>query len=290
MAMNDSDLFDRLRQAGLRMQVAKTLSEISVSASKKSLRAARSAVGELRSLAEEIERRLPSVTAARSATSKPVGRGSTRSPAAAPRGSRSRGAGATAGRGAKRPVTERKSAVAPPHKAAAAAGTGGARAPRGQNKAKILESLTAAPKTAAEIAMETGIGTGTVRSTLSKLATAGEVAKAGRGYRLPQELELEPQERTDDAREHPADTAERADGAEREHEQAQADALEAQRGTEDAEDAEDADDAEDVEDAREHPADAAERADGAEREHEQAQADALEAPEHAETSGQPSPR
>lgn len=227
MAKNDSDMFDRLRQAGLRKQVAKTLSKISEGASKKTLRAARSAVGELRSLAEEIERRLPSATAAQSATSKPAGPGSTRSPAAAPRGSRSRAAGAPAGRGAKRPVTERKRAGASTHKTAAAAGTSSARAPRGQNKAKILESLKAGPKTAAEIAKETGIGTGTVDSTLSKLATAGEVAKADRGYRLPQEFELEAQGRTDDAREHPAEAAEQADGAEREHEQAQADALEA---------------------------------------------------------------
>ena len=257
MAKNDSDLFDRLRRAGLRTPVAKTLSKISEGASKKSLQAARSAVGELRSLAGEIERRLPSATA-QSATSKP--------------------AGATASR-TKQPVTERKSAVAPRHTTAAAAGTSGTRAPRGQNKAKILESLKAGPKTAAEIAQETGIGTGTVRSTLSKLAIAGEVAKGDRGYQIPRELELEPQQRTDDAREHPA--GEQADGAERQHEQAQADALEAQRPTEDA------DDAADGEDAREYPVDAAERADGAEREHEQAQADALEAPEHAATSGQP---
>ena len=165
---NDNDLFDRLRQAGLRTQVAKTLSKISEGASKKSLQAARSAVGESRSLAGEIERRLPSATA-QSATSKP--------------------AGATAGR-TKRPVRGRKSAVAPTHTTAAAAGTSGARAPRGQNKAKILELLKAGPKTAAEIAQETGIGTGTVRSTLSKLAIAGEVAKGDRGYQLPQELEL----------------------------------------------------------------------------------------------------
>ena len=124
MAKNDNDLFDRLRQAGLRTQVAKTLSKISEGASKKSLQAARSAVGELRSLAGEIERRLPSATA-QSATSKP--------------------AGATAGR-TKRPVRGRKSAVAPTHTTAAAAGTSGARAPRGQNKAKILESLKAGPE------------------------------------------------------------------------------------------------------------------------------------------------
>ena len=52
MAKNDSDLFDRLRQAGLRKQVAKTLSEIGEGASKRAVRAARSAVSELRSVAE----------------------------------------------------------------------------------------------------------------------------------------------------------------------------------------------------------------------------------------------
>jgi predicted transcriptional regulator len=48
-----------------------------------------------------------------------------------------------------------------------------------------LASLGGGPKTASEIAKETGIGTGTVGSTLSKLATSGEVVKAERGYRLP---------------------------------------------------------------------------------------------------------
>ena len=59
MAKHDRDLFDRLRQAGLRKQVAKTLSEIGEGASKKAQRAAHAAVGELRSLADELERRLP---------------------------------------------------------------------------------------------------------------------------------------------------------------------------------------------------------------------------------------
>ena len=203
MAKNDSDLFDRLRRAGLRKQVAKTLSGIGQDASNKALRAARSAVGELRSLADELERRLPS-------------------------------GGDTAGRGVERPVTQRTSAAAPTRKTAAAAGRR-ARAPSGQNKAKILESLKAGPKTASEIVKETGIGTGTVGSTLSKLATAGEVAKADRGYRLPQEPELEAQRRkedAEDAREHPAEAAEQAHGAEHEHEQAQADTLEARRRAE----------------------------------------------------------
>jgi alkaline phosphatase len=160
MAKNDSDLFDRLRRAGVRKQVAKTLSEIGDGASKKAVRAARSAVSELRALAEEIERRLPST-------------------------SRSGAASATQSRPARRPATTRKSPAAPRPKTAAAAGRNGARAPRGQNKAMILASLKSGPKTASEIAKETGIGTGTVSSTLSKMATAGEVAKAERGYGLP---------------------------------------------------------------------------------------------------------
>ena len=70
-------------------------------------------------------------------------------------------------------------------KAGAASRSNGVRAPRGANKAKNLASLKAGPKTASVIAEETGIGTGTVGSTLSKLATAGEVVKADRGYGLP---------------------------------------------------------------------------------------------------------
>ena len=52
MAQKDNDLFDRLREAGLRKQVAKTLSELSGDASKKATRAARGTIGELRSLAD----------------------------------------------------------------------------------------------------------------------------------------------------------------------------------------------------------------------------------------------
>ena len=135
MAKNDSDLFDRLRQAGVRKRVAKTLSGIGEGASKQAVRAAQSAVSELRSLADEIERRLPSR-------------------------SRSRAATANQTRRAQRPASNRKIPAAPTPKTAAAARTNGARAPRGQNKAKILESLKAGPKTASEIANETGIGIG----------------------------------------------------------------------------------------------------------------------------------
>jgi CRP-like cAMP-binding protein len=61
-----------------------------------------------------------------------------------------------------------------------------ARAPRGQNKAKVLDALKAGPMTASEISKATGIATGTVSTLLTKLAKSGELAKAERGYRLPQ--------------------------------------------------------------------------------------------------------
>jgi CRP-like cAMP-binding protein len=61
-----------------------------------------------------------------------------------------------------------------------------ARAPRGQNKVKVLDALKDGPMTASEIAKVTGIGTGTVSTMLTKMAKSGELAKADRGYRLPQ--------------------------------------------------------------------------------------------------------
>ena len=70
MAKKDGELFDRLRDVGLRKQVAKTLSEISEGAGKKAHQTARSAATELRSLADEIERRLP--TEAPAAPAAPV--------------------------------------------------------------------------------------------------------------------------------------------------------------------------------------------------------------------------
>ena len=68
----------------------------------------------------------------------------------------------------------------------AARASASGRAPRGQNKAKVLDALKDGPMTASEIARVTGIATGTVSTMLTKLAKAGELAKADRGYRLPQ--------------------------------------------------------------------------------------------------------
>jgi predicted Rossmann fold nucleotide-binding protein DprA/Smf involved in DNA uptake len=61
-----------------------------------------------------------------------------------------------------------------------------ARAPRGENKPKVLDALKDGPMTASEIAKVTGIGAGTVSTMLTKMAKSGELAKAERGYKLPQ--------------------------------------------------------------------------------------------------------
>jgi CRP-like cAMP-binding protein len=61
-----------------------------------------------------------------------------------------------------------------------------ARAPRGRNKAKVLDALKDGTMAASEIAKVTGIGTGTVSTMLTKMAKSGELAKAERGYKLPQ--------------------------------------------------------------------------------------------------------
>jgi Fic family protein len=61
-----------------------------------------------------------------------------------------------------------------------------ARAPRGQNKIKVLDALKDGTMTASEISKVTDIGTATVSTMLTKMAKSGELAKAERGYRLPQ--------------------------------------------------------------------------------------------------------
>jgi len=61
-----------------------------------------------------------------------------------------------------------------------------ARTARGETKAKVLGALSSGgAMTAGEVATATGLERGTVSTTLSKLAKAGQVTKAERGYRLP---------------------------------------------------------------------------------------------------------
>lgn len=97
MAALDRELFERLRAVGLRKEIAKPLSVAGADARKKSIRAARAAIAELRALADEIERRLPGDQAQRRTAPSPGRRtrssrrraGSRHSPApTAPRSSR----------------------------------------------------------------------------------------------------------------------------------------------------------------------------------------------------------
>jgi hypothetical protein len=83
-----------------------------------------------------------------------------------------------------RPVTQRTTPPAP--RDTSPTTNTNARAPRGENKQKILAALNGGPKTASEIANETGIKAGIIGASLSKLAKAGEVVKADRGYALPE--------------------------------------------------------------------------------------------------------
>ncbi|QEC48581.1 hypothetical protein FSW04_14045 [Baekduia soli] len=56
------------------------------------------------------------------------------------------------------------------------------RAPRGANREAILKAIAGESKTAGQVATETGIGRGTVASTLTKLVNDGRATKASRGY------------------------------------------------------------------------------------------------------------
>src|SRR3954468_22713315 len=90
-----------------------------------------------------------------------------------------RGAGRTStGRGPRGPVGGR---AAPARRGTARTSTG--RAPRGQNRRLILEAIKDEPKTAGDVAKETGIGRPTVSTTLTKLVSDGAAVKADRGYK-----------------------------------------------------------------------------------------------------------
>ena len=57
------------------------------------------------------------------------------------------------------------------------------RAPRGRTREAILEAIKSEPKTAGQIARETGLNRGTISTTLTKLTKEGAAIKAERGYR-----------------------------------------------------------------------------------------------------------
>jgi DNA-binding transcriptional ArsR family regulator len=68
----------------------------------------------------------------------------------------------------------------------AAAKTATSRTAPGATKNSVLDALKkGGALTAGEVATATGLGRGTVSTTLSKLAKSGVVVKADRGYKLP---------------------------------------------------------------------------------------------------------
>ncbi|MEY2456530.1 MAG: hypothetical protein QOK06_1624 [Acidimicrobiaceae bacterium] len=125
-------------------------------------------------LTDELERLRDALTRLEGAARSRVSAGPRgRRPAAKPAGSATRAG--TAGRAR---ATKRAGSAKPAAARAAA--------PRGQNKAKVLEALKGGDAmTASEIAKATGIGAASVSTLLTKMAKAGELAKADRGYTLP---------------------------------------------------------------------------------------------------------
>jgi biotin operon repressor len=96
--------------------------------------------------------------------------------------------------GARRAPRTRKASM-PPRPAAqtpasSAAAPAAARTAPGATKAAVLAALKdGSALTAGEIAATTGLGRATVSTTVSKLATSGEITKAARGYQLPPETD-----------------------------------------------------------------------------------------------------
>jgi len=183
MAKNDSDLFERLRRAGLRKQVARTLSQID-GAGKKTQRAAHGAVAEMRAVADELERRLSAAAASAAAPAVGAARRRASTARTSARGARSAAKPAAvkppAARGARsRAATGARTASAKPARARAASARGTT-----DNTAKVLAALKGGPKTASEIAAATGVANSTVASALRRLTASGAVVKAARGYGL----------------------------------------------------------------------------------------------------------
>jgi DNA-binding transcriptional ArsR family regulator len=117
------------------------------------------------------------------------GPGSSTRPASASAPARARGArSGTAARQPRRsPTPARAGATAPAPARSAAAGRSPTR-PAGTARSAILEALAdGQAMTATQIAAATGLGRGTVSTTLSRLMRRGEITKAPRGYQLGRE-------------------------------------------------------------------------------------------------------
>jgi DNA-binding transcriptional ArsR family regulator len=115
------------------------------------------------------------------------GSSSRKSTSAAPRRSAaSRSAASAPAKAAAAKATPARKRAGGAAKSAAAGKSSSTRTAPGATKAAVLAALgDGGAKTAGEVAAATGLARGTVSTTLSKLARSGEVAKAARGYSLP---------------------------------------------------------------------------------------------------------
>jgi len=96
---------------------------------------------------------------------------------------RAQGAGSTRAKRAAKPSAKSAGRRA---KSATSAVAATSRTAPGETKTRVLKALAdGKAKTAGEVATASGLARGSVSTTLSKLAKAGEVVKADRGYRLP---------------------------------------------------------------------------------------------------------
>ena len=95
--------------------------------------------------------------------------------------------GSSDGAAPSEPSPAKRSAAKPAARRArpsARSGSAG-RAASGATKSAVLEALSSGnAMTASDVAKATGLGRASVSTTLSKLAKAGEVTKAARGYEL----------------------------------------------------------------------------------------------------------
>ena len=139
-------------------------------------------------LNDELERLRGALSRLEGAARSRVGAGPRgRRPAAKPAPSVKRPSAAKRAGTTKPASTARRASASKPASSAKPARARAA-APRGQNKAKVLDALKrGGPMTASEIAKATGISAATVSTLLNKMAKTGELAKAERGYTLPQE-------------------------------------------------------------------------------------------------------
>jgi DNA-binding transcriptional ArsR family regulator len=100
-------------------------------------------------------------------------------------------------RARQRPASRAKPVASSASEPAGRSPTQPQRASLGATKSRLLAALAdGEAMTAAEIAAATGISPGTVSTTLSRLAKAGEITKAARGYQLNHRQPASPTEDT----------------------------------------------------------------------------------------------